>query len=71
MGKGTFSKLLSQDFKYLKITPGDIIRNDYINGSSHESQAKIKEKVKRGELLDDKMVIQMVIDYQQRNYKSH
>ena len=67
VGKGTFSKLLSKDYKIPEFSTGDELRkiinsNDKDNENENENQAvkNIKQIVREGKLVDDNTMLKLV-----------
>ena len=66
VGKGTFASLLRKDLKLNHISTGDEIR-EIIKGTSTTKFdptliSEIRETIKRGKLISDKIVVQIVIE---------
>lgn len=57
-GKGTQSQIMCEEFGLCKISTGDILRKNIINGT--DVGLKAKSLVDNGEFVDDKMISTMV-----------
>jgi adenylate kinase len=57
-GKGTIADYIQRDFKYLKISTGDIIREEIQQGSIIGGQ--VKEIMEKGDLIPDAVVVDLV-----------
>lgn len=57
-GKGSYASRLGNDFKVDVISVGDILREEVENGS--EIGLKVKEFMVKGELVPDKIILQIV-----------
>lgn len=62
-GKGTHGKLVGEKHRYHHIAIGDLVRSMVANGDYPE----IVEHMKRGELLDDKFILDL-IDQEMKNH---
>jgi len=65
VGKGTYSRLLAEDFGYVKISPGDEIRrilNSKTNtsGLSPATVSKLKSSVESGRLVSDEIIMELL-----------
>lgn len=60
-GKGTQAARLIEKYKFNHISTGEVIRTE-INQQSEIGKA-VEERIKRGELIPDQMVIGMIRDY--------
>ncbi|WNY69558.1 adenylate kinase [Borreliella andersonii] len=59
-GKGTISKIISNEFKYQHISTGDLFRENILNSTALGKE--IKKIVERGELVPDLITIKIVED---------
>ncbi|MCD2371908.1 nucleoside monophosphate kinase, partial [Borreliella burgdorferi] len=59
-GKGTISKIISNEFKYQHISTGDLFRENILNSTALGQE--IKKIVERGELVPDLITIKIVED---------
>ncbi|AJA90236.1 adenylate kinase [Borreliella chilensis] len=59
-GKGTISKIISNEFKYYHISTGDLFRENILNSTTLGKE--IKKIVERGELVPDSITIKIVED---------
>ena len=57
-GKGTQSQIMCEEFGLCKISTGDILRKNIVNGT--DVGLKAKSLVDNGEFVDDKMISTMV-----------
>lgn len=57
-GKGTQSSRLQKEFGFVKIATGDLVRTEVEAGT--ELGIRFKEKIKKGQLVSDDIIIQMV-----------
>jgi len=69
-GKGTQSKFLVEKFGFIQISTGDLLR-DQVQKKDSSMGKQIKEIMESGELVPDKIVIQLIIDkinlYKEKN----
>jgi len=66
VGKGMYSKLLAEDFGYVKISTGDEIRS-ILNGNqnttlSSTTISKLKRYVNSGKLVPDEIIMELIYD---------
>ncbi len=59
-GKGTISKIISNEFKYHHISTGDLFRENILNSTTLGKE--IKKIVEKGELVPDQITIKIVKD---------
>ncbi|WP_215538525.1 adenylate kinase [Borreliella bavariensis] len=59
-GKGTISKIISNEFKYHHISTGDLFRENILNSTTLGKE--IKKIVEKGELVPDRITIKIVKD---------
>ncbi|MBB6212955.1 adenylate kinase [Borreliella californiensis] len=59
-GKGTISKIISNEFKYQHISTGDLFRENILNSTALGKE--IKKIVEKGELVPDLITIKIVED---------
>lgn len=59
-GKGTISKIISNEFKYHHISTGDLFRENILNSTTLGKE--IKKIVEKGELVPDLITIKIVKD---------
>ncbi|WP_424632368.1 adenylate kinase [Borreliella lusitaniae] len=59
-GKGTISKIISNEFKYHHISTGDLFRDNILNNTPLGKE--IKKIVEKGELVSDLITIKIVED---------
>jgi len=65
VGKGTYARLLADDFGYVKISPGDEIRkilNSKVNTTGMHPSAieKLKANVQAGKLVPDEIIMELL-----------
>ncbi len=60
-GKGTQSKILVDRFSFFQLSTGDLLREQTNDKDSPYGQ-KISEIMKRGDLVTDEIVINLIID---------
>ena len=60
-GKGTQSKILVDKFSFFQLSTGDLLREQTMNKNSSYGQ-EISEIMKRGDLVTDEIVINLIID---------
>ena len=60
-GKGTQSKILVNKFSFFQLSTGDLLREQTINKNSPYGE-EISEIMKRGDLVTDEIVINLIID---------
>ena len=60
-GKGTQSKILVNKFSFFQLSTGDLLREQTTNKNSPYGQ-EISEIMKRGDLVTDEIVINLIID---------
>ena len=60
-GKGTQSKILVNKFGFFQLSTGDLLREQTINKNSPYGD-EISEIMKRGDLVTDEIVINLIID---------
>ena len=60
-GKGTQSKFLVEKFEFIQISTGDLLR-DQVQQKDSSMGKEINEIMKSGELVPDKIVIQLIIE---------
>jgi len=60
-GKGTQSKILVDKFSFFQLSTGDLLREQTANKNSPFGQ-EISEIMKRGDLVTDEIVINLIID---------
>ena len=66
-GKGTQSKLLAEKNNFLQLSTGDLLREETSDGDSILGR-KVKMLMEEGELVPDKIVIDIIVNKVQ-NYK--
>ena len=60
-GKGTQSKILVDKFSFFQLSTGDLLREQTTNKNSPYGQ-EISEIMKRGDLVTDEIVINLIIN---------
>ena len=60
-GKGTQSKILVNKFSFFQLSTGDLLREQTINKNSPYGE-EISDIMKRGDLVTDEIVINLIID---------
>ncbi len=60
-GKGTQSKLLVEKQKFYQLSTGDLLREQTGNSNSEYGQ-KIKDIMKKGDLVPDEIVINLIVE---------
>ena len=60
-GKGTQSKILVNKFGFFQLSTGDLLREQTTNKNSPYGQ-EISDIMKRGDLVTDEIVINLIID---------
>ena len=69
-GKGTQSKFLVEEFGFIQVSTGDLLR-DQVQQKNSSMGKEINEIMKSGELVPDKIVIQLIIEkislYKEKN----
>ena len=60
-GKGTQSKILVEKYSFFQLSTGDLLREQTANKSSPYGE-EISEIMKRGDLVTDEIVINLIID---------
>ena len=60
-GKGTQSKILVDNYEYVQLSTGDLLRNEVQKENSKYGN-EIKELMQIGELVPDTIVISLIIE---------